>query len=389
MLLPQDFQYELPEELIAQHPLKKRGASRLLTCRSWDKKIQDNVFPEIPKILNELFGAKTPKLFLINNTRVYPARVRIQRETGGRGEVFFLNQQEQDIFSVLLRPKSKLKKGEILYGTNAEKTPLFIVENLSPPLVTLCEDQKSLPQILKEYGEMPLPPYIQRRNATAETAETDQERYQTVYHNPNQEGSSAAPTAGLHFTAELMDKFQEQKIEFAEVTLHVGLGTFAPIQSDTIADHKMHEEVYCIPKETAQKIANFLENDWPIFFVGTTSLRSVESFLRKIFSQCSLKDLKKYAQDGTFLEKIQPFQDQWLQTHLFLYPTHANERILPQLGHGILTNFHQPESTLTMLVAALMGYDFWKTFYSHAIDKKYRFLSYGDSSLLLFRKPEV
>ncbi len=385
-LKSKDFSYFLPEDLIAQIPSSQRDESRLLLCQSWDRKITDEMFSNIPEILHKLYDEHLPKLMIVNNSRVYPARVRIQRQTGARGEVFFLNNAQDEVFSVLLRPLSKLKKGEVLFSDEDNKIPLFIVENLDPPRVTLVNKEKSLKDTLSEYGEMPLPPYIIRdKNKVKINPEMDKERYQTVYSNIHLDGSCAAPTAGLHFTQNIIHECVEKNIHFVNTTLHVGLGTFAPVQTEKIRDHKMHEEIYLIPSVTLKKIDEFLKNNWPIFFVGTTALRSIESFLRLVFPQYSYAEIQECAKKNLFLDRVSQYQEQWQKTKLFIYPTNLTEQILPKIGQGIVTNFHQPESTLCMLVAALMGSDFWEEFYNHAIEKKYRFLSYGDSSLLLFR----
>lgn len=365
LLTTKDFFYTIPQELIAQSPSESRTESRILVCNSQNKTIEDNYFFNLSNIICEKFSLKEKKakvLLITNDTRVYPARVRIQRKTGARGEVFILNRtpDTEQSYECLLRPLSKLHKNELLY---ADKHPVFKVHSTDPPKVSLVENI-SLDSVLEKYGEMPLPPYIVRDPLKISNPNiNDKERYQTVYSNVNKVGSAAAPTAGLHFDLKTMEECEKNGIEFASVTLHVGLGTFAPVQVDVPSEHSMHEEHYCLDKKTYEKINEFAKNNWPIIYVGTTSLRAVESFFRN----CKEQDV-----------------DIWHTTKLFLHPVHKKDRIRPRVGNAIITNFHLPESTLCMLVAALMGYDFWKEFYSHAIDKKYRFFSYGDSSLLIF-----
>lgn len=381
------FNYDLPENLIAQTPMKNRDESRLLVCNSRIKSIFDRKFNEIPEILNEVFKLKENNsrvLLIANDSRVYPARVRIRRKTGARGEVFFLERGDKKSYHCLLRPKNKLKLGEILYADKKEEIPLFKVTNFDPPMVSLF-NEISLDIVLEQYGEMPLPPYIQRDPLKNQSNfEMDKERYQTVYSNINKKGSSAAPTAGLHFSPEIIKKCENSNIDFAYVTLHVGLGTFLSVQSDYIEKHEMHEEYYLISSKTFQKIVEFIENDWPIVFVGTTSLRAVESFFRLSFPDFERKNIQKITKEKILKSHISDYLDKWMPTKIFIYPKNENDNVMPLIGNAIITNFHQPGSTLVMLVAALMGIHFWKEFYAYAIEKEYRFFSYGDSSLLVF-----
>lgn len=382
------FNYELPEDLIAQVPLLNRSASRLLVCNANNKTIADKNFNEIPSVLAEYFQLKklNQKLLLIaNDSKVYPARVRIQRATGGRGEVFFLERGQKEVYSCLLRPKSKLKVGEILYAEEDKNRALFKVTSLDPPTVACIDDNNNIDQILEKFGEMPLPPYIQRDPLkVTNLRQVDNERYQTVYANHNEQGSSAAPTAGLHFTADIIAQCKKENIEFSAATLHVGLGTFLPVQTEQIAEHDMHEEIYFLSDDLIHKIVDFLENDWPIVFVGTTALRAVESFFRKVFPNLNYQKFQSALVNKTLRSDLLSYSNAWHETKLFIYPAHENDLVKPFIGSGIITNFHQPCSTLAMLISALMGYNFWRDFYSHAIAQRYRFLSYGDSSLLIF-----
>lgn len=381
------FNYELPEDLIAQVPLPHRSASRLLVCNANNNSITDKNFSEINDTLKNLFSLKksNKKLLLIaNDSKVYPARVRVRRATGGRGEVFFLERGQKDNYSCLLRPKSKLKLGEVLYSDDGKNEALFKVTSLEPPFVSLLPPL-ALDAILEKYGEMPLPPYIQRDpHKIKNLSQVDKERYQTVYANYKEQGSSAAPTAGLHFTENIIAQCEKDNIEFTSTTLHVGLGTFLPVQAENVDAHEMHHEMYLISSELLNKIIFYLENDWPIVFIGTTALRSVESFFRMIFSNLNYAEFKLLLNEKKLRNYLMPFADKWYSTNLFIYPKNKTEKIKPFVGHGIITNFHQPCSTLVMLISALMGYEFWREFYKHAIAQQYRFLSYGDSSLLIF-----
>ncbi len=381
-----DFSYELPAELIAQTPLSQRDESRLIFADARSRQVKDSSFKEIVKNLVETYQlSSSRKLLLVaNDSRVYPARVRIRRQTGGRGEVFLLESGKQHDIPCLLRPLKKMKIGEILFSDRTGEA-LFCVTNLSPTKVSPVENKK-IDDILSEFGEMPLPPYIERDpEKVGSHAEFDKERYQTVY--SQRVGSSAAPTAGLHFTAEIIEECQKNFIEFSSVTLHVGLGTFQPVQTELVAEHVMHEETYCLNPETCAKILTHLENNWPIVFVGTTSLRTVESFFRKFFAaQSSQEEVKLFLKNHPDMrENLLQQSEKWHTTQLFLYPRVPSERLFPLVGDALITNFHQPGSTLVMLVASLLGYGFWKELYQHAVQQKYRFLSYGDSCLFVLR----
>lgn len=358
MLTLSDFNYSLPDELIAQTPPQERGTSRLLVANANTKIISDEKFSQLPQILKNHFLGK-PVLVIVNDSRVYPARVRINRISGARGEVFLLETGEKLTYRCLLRPTKKLHEGELLYVGDV---PVFKVESLTEPQVSLCG--LTLKEVLEKYGEMPLPPYIVRdpKQTDKKFAELDKERYQTVY--SQESGSAAAPTAGLHFTREIMDECENQGIMFSHVTLHVGLGTFQPVQTENLQDHKMHAEHFSIPKTTFDLIEKFKANDHPIVFVGTTALRAVESF---------------------YLNRQNCQPGQWHETNLFIRPQGKEKDYQPQVGSALITNFHQPESTLVMLVASLLSYTFWQKVYDHALKEKYSFLSYGDSNLYVFR----
>jgi S-adenosylmethionine:tRNA ribosyltransferase-isomerase len=381
-----EFSYDLPADLVAQEPAASRDASRLLVYHAASRTLQDAAFGNLPQLVSELrerTGAKRV-LFIANDSRVYPARVRVRRASGARGEVFVLRPLGEGPWECLLRPLKKLRIGETLFLDTAsldDSVAVFRVESLCPPRVSVvpsAEGQaQSLSDTLQRFGEMPLPPYIgrdPRKEGQGVHGKLDAVRYQTVYAG-TEAGSAAAPTAGLHFTPEIMEACCRAGAQFAYVTLHVGLGTFAPVQTEDVDDHAMHEEWACVPDDVALRLeaermrrAAGLPPEEITVFVGTTSLRAVESFLRR-----------SDVQPGT-----------WFSTRLFLKPEAAAEqssahcpRVLPRAGDALLTNFHQPESTLIMLVAALVGADAWRPLYAHAVNARYRFFSYGDASLLL------
>lgn len=369
-----DFNYALPEELIAQFPLEQRDASRLLVTNVPRGTLTDERIANLPQVLRGLFPSAPSILCVRNNSKVYPARVRIRKASGARGEVFLLETGDKDAYRCLLRPQKKLKVGETLYLDSDELRPLFEVTSLEPPRVRPLG--MTLAALLDTYGEMPLPPYIERDpKKVGEGAFTnlDKSRYQTVYSQTV--GSSAAPTAGLHFTEKLLSGCAAVGVEFVDVTLHVGLGTFQPVQSDNIDEHVMHSEHFFVGRDVARTLHRAVNEKLPIVFVGTTALRSVESFVRRV------------EEHGRGLEEtsFEELSETWHATDLFLRPRTRDERVLPRIGNALLTNFHQPQSTLVMLVAALCGYDFWSAMYAHAFSQRYRFLSYGDSSLVYFK----
>jgi S-adenosylmethionine:tRNA ribosyltransferase-isomerase len=387
------FDYPLPNHLIAQTPLAERDASRLLIADAHTKSIADSQFSHLPNILNSAFCAHNkPPLIIVNRSRVFPARIRVQRKSGGRGEVFLLEKGDSNAsVSCLIRPQKKLREGEILYADtkDTEKArPLLRIESLNPPRVSPVDSTFS--ELIAAFGEMPLPPYIERdpQKVGSEYAKLDKMRYQTLY--AHEEGSVAAATAGLHFTDTIIEKCRSLGCEFAHVVLHVGLGTFQPVQATRVAEHKMHQEYCMVPEKTAEKIAQWITNEWPIIFVGTTSLRTVESFARRAFAKSAVpvSQLRQHihdsAQNGSLQKIFMAEAGLWFSTELFLHPDNLESSKTPSLGDAILTNFHQPQSTLAMLVASILSYPFWQQVYAHAIEKEYRFLSYGDSSLLYF-----
>lgn len=389
-----EFNFEYPHELVAQAPLPEREQSKLLFWDGIKEQIQDRTFSELPSILRERFPVKDfPSILLVvNDSKVFPARLRCRRKSGGRAEVFVLSTRDEMNISCLLRPQKKLRLGEILYAEGSGHEAIQI-ESLDPPCVKNVSG-KSLLELLANEGEMPLPPYIERdpeKVSDPSLSALDQLRYQTVY--AKDLGSAAAPTAGLHFTPSVLENCDKFGIRIAPVTLHVGLGTFQPVTANNIHDHNIHSEICCVPRTTMESVLDHINNDWPIIFVGTTSLRCVESVLLKsqgvdlsAAGKTIRNSLKAQWKDrGVQLaDAMRAVADVWHSTNLFIRPSSKNFLYNPSCGNGIITNFHQPESTLAMLIAALLGYEHWSSLYRHAVSQKYRLFSYGDSSLLLF-----
>ena len=334
-----DFNFELPKELIAQHPIEKRDESRLMVLNK--DKIEHRVFKDIIEYLNP------GDCLVLNNTKVIPARLYGNKitngENGAAAEVLLLKQLEDDIWEVLVRPGRKLQIGtEIFFKDNLLKGT--IIESLEDGKRKIKFEYKGIfNEILDKIGTMPLPPYIKEKLK-------EKDRYQTIY--AKYEGSSAAPTAGLHFTKELLEKIENKGVKIANVTLHVGLGTFRPVQVENIEEHHMHTEHFYIKQEDAEKINNAKKSSKRIIAVGTTSCRVLESIA-----------------DSNGLVKAQEGD-----TGIFIYPGYKFKCI-----DNLITNFHLPESTLVMLVSALAGKENIMKAYKEAIKEKYRFFSFGDS----------
>ncbi len=336
-----DFFYDLPEHLIAQTPLEKRDNSRLLVLNKESGEISHSNFYNILDYL------KPGDLLVMNNSRVIPARIFGTRtDTGATVEFLLLKQVENNKCETLVKPGKKAKVGaqfnfsDIMTGT---------VEDIGKEGVRIIrfESDENIYTALDKIGQMPLPPYIKEHL-------NDKERYQTVYSEPL--GSAAAPTAGLHFTNELLDKIREKGINTAYVTLHVGLGTFRPVKEDEITDHIMHSEHYILPQETVDIINETKSKGGRVIAVGTTTTRTLESVA---------KDYGKLvACDG------------W--TEIFIYPPYEFKVL-----DGLITNFHLPESTLVMLVSAFAGFDNTMNAYNEAVKEEYRFFSFGDSMIII------
>jgi len=339
-----DFYYDLPEELIAQTPLYPRDSSRLLVLDRESGKTEHKIFHDIIDFLDE------KDVLVINNSRVIPARIYGKRAGGGAVEVLLLRSRGLDTWEVLTRPGRKMKPGTTVSLGEGQLTAevIDVVED-GNRIVKFDYDREkynNIYAVLHEVGTMPLPPYITEKLE-------DQERYQTVY--SKNEGSAAAPTAGLHFTTELLDKIRQKGVAIAEVTLSVGLGTFRPVKVDNVKDHIMHSEYYEINEETANLINERRKNGGRVISVGTTSCRVLES--------ASLEDGTLCAKSG--------------DTNIFIYPGYKFKAL-----DALITNFHLPESTLLMLVSALAGYDNIMNTYNLAVKEKYRFFSFGDAMFI-------
>lgn len=337
-----DFNYELPEELIAQDPLEKRSNSRLMVLDKKSGDISHRHFYNIKEYL------RAGDCLVINNTKVIPARLFGEREkTGGKVEILLLKRKSDDVWETLVKPGKKARIGEVLsFGNGLLKAEVMAIVEEGNRLLRF-EYDGIFEEILDRLGQMPLPPYI-----THELQ--DKNRYQTVY--AKYDGSAAAPTAGLHFTEELLQEIRDMGVSIAEVTLHVGLGTFRPVKVENVLDHHMHSEFFQISAEVAELINETKRKGGRVISVGTTSTRTLESAVEE---------------DGTLREK-----SGW--TEIFIYPGYRFRVI-----DGLITNFHLPESTLVMLVSALAGREHVLQAYREAVKEKYRFFSFGDAMLIL------
>ena len=336
-----DFWYDLPEELIAQTPLEKRDTSRLLVMDRQTGDVKHQHFYDIVDYL------KPGDCLVMNDSRVLPARLLGHRPTGGAVELLLLRDLGDKKWECLAKPGRKLQEGqEVIFG-DGELTATVIAVRDDGNRVVEFHFQGIFLEVLERLGKMPLPPYIK-----AELH--DQERYQTVYSKTV--GSAAAPTAGLHFTNDLLEKIRAKGIKTAFVTLHVGLGTFRPVKAEEITDHHMHSELCMISKETADILNATKMNGGRVICVGTTSCRTLESLVNE---------------DGTFEAK-----SKW--TEIFIYPGYTFKAM-----DGLITNFHLPESTLVMLVSAFAGRDHVLSAYEEAVKERYRFFSFGDAMTIL------
>ena len=336
-----EFNYELPKELIAQHPYDKRDEARLMVLDREKQTIEHKVFKDIIDYLNP------GDCLVINNTKVLPARLYGEKDTGAKIEFLLLKRINEDFWEVMVRPGNKLKPGtKVMFGNGLLKAEILEVLDGGNRKVKF-EYEGIFNEVLDEIGLMPLPPYITERLK-------DNNKYQTVY--AKYEGSSAAPTAGLHFTKELLEEIKEKGIEIANVTLHVGIGTFRPVKVENIEEHNMHSEHYYIKSEDAEKINKAKKEGHKIIAVGTTSCRVLESV----------------ADENTGLVR-----ETEGDTNIFIYPSYKFKCI-----DNLITNFHLPESTLIMLVSSLAGKDFIMKAYNEAVKEEYKFFSFGDAMLI-------
>ena len=337
-----DFNFDLPQELIAQDPLEDRSSSRLLVLDRKTGKTQHRIFKDIVEYL------RPGDCLVINDTKVIPARLfGVKKDTGAKIEVLLLKRRENDIWETLVKPGKKAKPGTVIsFGDGLLKGTVVDVIEDGNRLIQFSYEG-IFEEILDQLGQMPLPPYITHQLK-------DKNRYQTVY--AKHEGSAAAPTAGLHFTKELLKEIEDMGVTIAHVTLHVGLGTFRPVKVDNVLDHHMHSEFYVVEEEEAKKVNDAKKNGGRVICVGTTSCRTVESAT---------------GEDG-----ILKAGSGW--TDIFIYPGYRFKIL-----DGLITNFHLPESTLVMLVSALAGRDHVLHAYEEAIKERYRFFSFGDATLII------
>ncbi len=337
-----DFYYDLPKERIAQTPVEPRDHSRLLVMDRFTGKMEHRHFYDIVDYL------RPGDLLVINDSRVLPARLYGYKEdTGAHMELLLLEQKENMVWECLAKPGKKAKPGvKLIFGDGLLVGEVVEVKEDGNRMVKFTCDGNFY-SVLDQIGQMPLPPYITEKLQ-------DKERYQTVY--SKELGSAAAPTAGLHFTPELMDKIRAMGVDFASVTLHVGLGTFRPVKAQEVTEHKMHSEHCLLPKKTAEKILKTKANGGRVIAVGTTSCRTLESV-------------------ATFTGQIQPWEG---YTDIFIYPGYEFKVL-----DGLITNFHLPESTLIMLVSAFAGREHILHAYEEAVKLEYRFFSFGDACLFL------
>lgn len=337
-----DFYFDLPQELIAQDPLEDRSASRLLVLDRKTGAVEHHTFREITNYV------RSGDCLVLNNTKVIPARLMgVKEDTGAAIEVLLLKRRDSDVWETLVKPGKKARPGaKIVFGDGCLRAEVLDVVEEGSRLLRF-DYEGIFEEVLDRLGEMPLPPYITHKLQ-------DKNRYQTVY--AKYEGSAAAPTAGLHFTEELLAQIEEMGVNIAYVTLHVGLGTFRPVKADNLSEHHMHSEHYEVTPETAELINRTKESGGRVICVGTTSCRTVESAAEE---------------SG----RVQPGCG---DTEIFIYPGYRFKVL-----DCLITNFHLPESTLLMLVSALAGRERVLSAYEEAIRRKYRFFSFGDAMLII------
>ena len=337
-----DFYFDLPQELIAQDPLEDRSASRLLVLNRKTGAVEHHTFKEIMNYV------RSGDCLVLNNTKVIPARLMgVKEDTGAAIEVLLLKRRDNDVWETLVKPGKKARPGaKIVFGDGCLRAEVLDVVEEGNRLIRF-DYEGIFEEVLDRLGEMPLPPYITHKLQ-------DKNRYQTVY--AKYEGSAAAPTAGLHFTEELLAQIEKMGVHIAYVTLHVGLGTFRPVKADNILEHHMHSEHYEVTPETAEMINRTKESGGRVICVGTTSCRTVES-----------------AADEN--GRVQPGCG---DTEIFIYPGYRFKAL-----DCLITNFHLPESTLVMLVSALAGRENVLAAYREAVEERYRFFSFGDAMLVI------
>lgn len=393
----EDYYYELPDEKIAKFPLEKRDESKLLIINKKNKNISEDIFKNIENIIDDSYH------IVYNNTKVIPARFFMSRENGKIVEVFCLNSispsndpqisllsKKEVVWNCLIRGR-KIKVGETLknnFGSVESLKGEIISKGESFHIKFTWEESISFFELLQQLGNIPLPPYIHR-----ELEESDKERYQTIF--AKYDGSVAAPTAALHFTDDLINKLKARNVNFSELVLHVGAGTFKPLSSDKIEEHTMHQEYFSVSLETIEEIYQAKKENKKILAVGTTSVRTLESLI--IFAE---KILNSY-EGNVFISQWEVYNQKETDGILLLetlikYMKKHNLKVLSgetqliiipdykfRIVDAIITNFHQPKSTLILLVAAFIGKELWESAYNFALNNDFRFLSYGDSSIII------
>lgn len=337
-----DFYYDLPENLIAQTPVEPRDSSRLMVLHKTSGKIEHKIFKDLTDYL------EPGDCLVINDTRVIPARIYgVKEETGAVVEFLLLSQKENDVWECLCKPGKRAKTGtRFSFGEGKLLGEVVAIDRDEGNRFVKFSCDGNIYAVLDEIGSMPLPPYIKEKLE-------DKERYQTVYSKAL--GSAAAPTAGLHFTPDMLEEIRKKGVNIAEITLHVGLGTFRPVKVEDVTKHKMHTEHYIVPQEAADMIDRTKKNKGRVIAVGTTSCRTIESVAAKNGCICADED----------------------DTSIFIYPGFEFKCM-----DALITNFHLPESTLIMLVSAFAGYDNIMNAYNTAVKEKYRFFSFGDAMFI-------
>lgn len=343
-MLLSEYDYNLPEELIAQMPADKRENSKMMVLDRSNRAISHKHFYDIVDLI------EPNSLLVMNNTKVLPARLIGHKDTGAKIEVFLLSQKEERFWDVLIKPSKRIKpETTIKISDELSVRAVKRLEENGEWLVELIFEGNNVLNVLHRNGNIPLPPYIERKIPNDDLKKLDFERYQTVY--AKDEGSVAAPTAGLHFTNEILQKLKDKGVELCEVTLNVGLGTFRPVQCENVLEHKMHSETFEISAHAAEQITRAKQEGRPVIAVGTTTVRTLETAFQQFGKICECHSASE----------------------LFIYPPYKFNVI-----DNLITNFHLPKSTLLMLVSALAGKDFIFEAYKEAIENKYRFFSYGD-----------
>ncbi len=339
------FNYDLPPELIAQHPPKRRELARMMVLHRESGKIEHKSITDITDYLH------APDVLVLNNTKVIPARIFGRKAaSGGKVELLLLEEASPGEWKVLMKTSRRPKIGDALELCSGKARATMLYDGEQGEAVLKIESERPLMEILDEEGVPPLPPYIARKEQTREQVQADKIRYQTVY--ASEPGAAAAPTAGLHFTPELLEQLASKGIKKAELTLHVGLGTFRPVSAEIITDHEMHHERYAVSAEAADTVNASRQAGGRVVAVGSTSVRTLES--------------------------VVPIQQAEGSTNIFIYPPYDFKNV-----DAILTNFHLPKSTLLMMMSAFAGRELMLEAYETAVREKYRFFSYGDCMLIL------